>query len=128
MMVFLRCEKGVEAFIALLDQLAVAVQPSREAAQCGGVQMAGAALGVATARDQAGFFEHLEVLRDGLQGDGERFGKFVHRGVSLGQTCYKAPAQGIRESSESAVESGFLGGFGISGCSLHRMPFGWTIR
>lgn len=94
-MIFLRCEKGVEASVAFLDGLAIAIEPGRQATQRGGIQVAGAALGVAAACDEAGFLKDLEVLRDGLQGDGEWLRELVHRGISLSEARNKSPTQGI---------------------------------
>jgi hypothetical protein len=49
-------------------------------------------------------FEHLEVLRDGLDGDRERLGQLVHCGLPLGQPLEDRTACGIGERRERAAE------------------------
>ena len=60
-----RCKVIFEAVETLLPELAVFIEPAGGLAKGLGFQFAGTPLGFAAAGDEAGAFEHAEVLGDG---------------------------------------------------------------
>ena len=98
-------EQGVEAAeLPLVDQ-AVLVDPRGERLEPRGVQVDGAALGVAGTGDQLGLLQHLDVLGDRLLGDLERFGQFVDGGRAPAEPGDDAPPDGIGQGQEGRVEA-----------------------
>ena len=97
-------EQGVQAAVALLGDESVAVDPGGQAFEGRGVQMHGTPLGVARAGDEAGVLEHLDVLGDGLFGDGEGFGELVDGGVAAREARHHGAPDGIGQRHEGAVE------------------------
>jgi len=55
---------------------------------------------------KAGGFEHAQVLRNGGEGDVERFCKLGNRGFAEGQAGEESAARGIGESGKGGVEMG----------------------
>ena len=66
--------------------------------------MDGTALGVACARDESGVFQNLNVLRDRLFGDRERFREFVDGGGPAAEPGDDAAADRVGQGSECQVE------------------------
>ena len=97
-------EQGVEALEARLEQRAVVLQPAGGVGQRLGLEPAGAALGVAAARDQAGALQHLEMLGDRGLAHRERLGELVHRGLAQRQPGEDRPARRVGKSGEGGVE------------------------
>jgi hypothetical protein len=97
-------EERVEAPEAALGDEAVLIDPGGEAFERGGVEVHGAALGVAGARDEAGLLEHVDVLGDGLFGDGEGFGELVDGGVAAREARDEGASDRVGEGHEGAVE------------------------
>ena len=55
---------------------------------------------------KAGGFEHAQVLGNGGEGDGERFGKLGNRRFAEGEAGEDSAARGIGESGKGGVEMG----------------------
>ena len=66
--------------------------------------LAGAALGVLAAVDQAGAFQHLQVFGNRRLAHGEGLGQFVHRGFPRSQPGQDGAAGGVGEGEEGCVE------------------------
>ena len=66
--------------------------------------MHGPPLGVPRAGHEAGMLEHLDVLGDGLLGDGEGLGELVDSCVAAGEACHDGAAQRIGQGHEGPVE------------------------
>ncbi len=94
----------VEAIKAFRPELAIAFHPFGDVLERDGLEAAGTALSVAAARNQAGAFQHFEVLGDGGLGHGERLGKICDRGLAGGEAGENGAARGIGKRSEGGVE------------------------
>ncbi len=66
--------------------------------------MARSVLRVTAPRDQAGPFEHLEVLGDRLQTHVERLSELIHRGLTPDQADQDGPPGRIGEGGEGETE------------------------
>lgn len=86
--------------------LAMRLDPRGGVGEWFGFQAAGAVLGVTAAGDEASLFEHLEVFRDGREGDIEWSGKLVDGGFPMGEASQDRPPGWVGESMEGAVEIG----------------------
>ena len=100
-----RLRAAIECAELLLVDQPVAVDPLGECFERGGVEVHRATLGVAGARDEAGLLEHLDVLRDRLLGDLERFGELVDRGRPAAQAGDDAATHRVGQRHEGAVEA-----------------------
>jgi hypothetical protein len=79
--------------------------------------MHGPPLGVPRPGDEAGMLEHLDVLRDSLLRDCERFGELVDRRVGPGEPRHDRAPHRIGEGHEGAVERVVLRMFDLSATS-----------
>lgn len=62
-------------------------------------------LSIAAAFNQAGVFQHIQMLGDGREAHVERPGKFGHRLVTGGKAGKNRTPGGIRQSRKNRVES-----------------------
>src|SRR5690349_18381380 len=76
----------------LLPELTIALQPVVDAFQRLRLELAGPPLRLAAARDQAGGFQHLEMLGDRRAADVERLGELRHRGFAKREPRQDGPA------------------------------------
>ena len=97
-------EQGVEALEARLTELAVVLQPAGGVGSGWRLEPAGAALGVAAARDQAGVLQHLEVLGDRGLAHLERLGELLDRGLAQREPREDRPSRRVGKSGEGGVE------------------------
>ena len=97
-------EQRVEALEVGFPDAAVLLEPFGGVSDRLGFEAAGASLGVATSRDEAGTLEDFEVLRDGGLGHGKGFDQLVDGGIAGGEAGEDSAASGIGESGESGVE------------------------
>src|SRR5439155_5799385 len=101
----LQClEVVVEAVKAFLPEAAVAIEPVVDAFEGGGLDPAGPPLRRATARDQAGSLQHLEMLGNGRAADVEGLGKLGHRGFAQSKPPQDGTAGGIGERRKGGAE------------------------
>src|SRR3954468_816978 len=81
------CLQGAEVVVELVEALrphaSVRLDPVESGIQGRPLQVARAELGLPAAGDQAGAFEHLQVLGDAGEAQLEGLGQFVHRGVAV---------------------------------------------
>src|SRR6266496_676104 len=94
----------VEARVALLPVLAVRRDPVGDQLEAARLEAAGAALGVAAARDEAGPLEHLEVLRDRRLAHVVRFGQLEHGRLTARQLGHHRASRAIGERGEGRVQ------------------------
>ena len=78
---------------------------------CGGLHRLGseaAAVNAAIdlALEEAGGFEHAEMLGDGGEGKGEGLGKLSDSGLALSKASENGAAGGIGEGGEGGIERG----------------------
>jgi hypothetical protein len=78
-------------------EVPVALQPFCRVGHGRRLQLHRSTLRIAPAGDEAGAFQHFQVLRDGRQADIERFGKFIHRHLAERQPRQNGPARRISE-------------------------------
>jgi hypothetical protein len=64
----------------------------------------GAALGITRAGNQAGLFQDLDVLGDGLLGDREGFGELVDARIAAREAGDQGASDGVGEGQEGAIE------------------------
>src|SRR6202453_1090153 len=103
-------QQHVELVEALVPHSPVRGDPVQRAIERAGLQVAGAELGVAPARDQAAALQHLEMLGDPRQRHGEGGGQLGHGGVALGQPAHDGAPGGVGQRGEGGVEG--VGGLG----------------
>src|ERR1700750_394849 len=82
-------QQDVHLVEAALPEAAVEGEPLVDLLERGRVERAWPPLGFLATRDQAGRFQHLQMTGNRLQGDIERLGQLVHRGLALGQARQK---------------------------------------
>ena len=97
-------EHGVEAAELPLADQPVLVDPCGERLQPCGVQVDGPALGVTGAGDQLRLLEDLDVLRDRLLGDRERFRQFIHGGRAPAEPGDDAATDRVGQGQEGRVQ------------------------
>lgn len=107
----------LEAVKALFPEDAVVFQPVHGLLHRLGLDAAGAPLGVASAADELGAFQHLQVLGDGGKAHAERGGQVVHRNLPLSSEARKdGPpgriGQGGKRSGEVIGGHFFVRSFG----------------
>src|SRR5687768_18252739 len=93
--------QAVETFF---PEAAIALQPIVNAFQSLGFDAARAPLRLASARDQAGALQHLEVLGDRRAADVEGLGQLVHRGLAERQPRQDRPARRVGEGCEFGAQ------------------------
>jgi hypothetical protein len=84
--------------------------------------MAGTALRFPAPCDEARALEHLKVLGDGLEGDGEGLGDLVDGGIAQGQPREYLAADRIGEGHERPVELVFRVQHRCSNRARHASP------
>src|SRR5207249_7688434 len=94
----------LQAVKALLPEAAVVLQPVGGVFERPCPEPAGPPLCLATARDQTGALEHLEVLRDGGKAHLERAGQLRDRSLARGEARKDCAPRGIGEGGESGAE------------------------
>src|SRR5512134_3697071 len=72
----------VEAIEALCPKPLVVAEPPRSLRHRRGVEVHGAELGTAAARDEAGAFQNLQMLGNGRLAEAERLDQLVDRGFA----------------------------------------------
>jgi len=105
-------EQPVELAKAVFGDEAVAIDPCRQALEGGRIEVDWPPLRVARAGDQAGGFQDVDVLGNGLLGDSEGFGELVDGGVAARESGDHRAADGIGEGHEGEVEREVLLTFG----------------
>ena len=101
----------------LLPHLAMLFDPAGGSIESGSFEAARPVLGISTATDQSGPFEHLEVLRDRLQRDLERLGQFVDSCFSGGETSDNRPPGRVGECGKCGAERVVVDQCGLHGLS-----------
>jgi len=99
-----RCEQGIEILEAALPELAIVREPSSGFGEGPGFETGGAALGVATARNQAGALEDFEVFGDSGLAHGEGSGQLEDGGFSPSEAGEDGAARRVSEGREGGVE------------------------
>src|SRR6185312_10223444 len=101
---------GLEVVIqrveARVPEVAILLDPIRYFLERRRFDSRGAPLCVASARDQSGTLEHLEMPRDRRLADGERLRQLRDRRLSCGEARKNCAPGGVGEGRESGVESG----------------------
>ena len=90
---------GVEAVEAAFPELPVVLQPVRGVLERLGLQPARPPLCVASARNQSGVLEHLQVLGDRRQADRERRRDLVDGRLAFGEPREDRPARRVGEAA-----------------------------
>src|SRR5437660_9146927 len=99
-----RLEVVIEAVKAFLPEAAVAIEPVVDAFEGRGLDPTGPPLRRATARDQAGPLQHLEMFGNGRAADVEGLGKLGYRSLAQGQPRQDGTAGGIGERRKGGAE------------------------
>jgi hypothetical protein len=97
-------EQGVEALEPALPEPAVVFEPFGGFRERPCLEPPRPSLRVAAAGDQAGAFQHLEVLRDGGLAHREGLGQLRHRRIAGGKPREDGPPRGVGERRERGVE------------------------
>jgi hypothetical protein len=97
-------EVFVEKVQPLLPDLSMLFDPADRRIERAGFEPARSILSVSAATDQTGSLEHLQMLRDGLKRDVERFSQLVDRRFLDGQPGEDRPASRVRESGKREAE------------------------
>src|SRR5436190_13449543 len=87
----------VEPIEAALEELPVARQPAGGVLERTPAQPGRPPLGGPPAGDEPGVLEHLQVLRDGLHGHGERLRELVDGRLPVDEPLEDRPARGVGE-------------------------------
>jgi hypothetical protein len=87
----------IQPIEALVPELAVPLHPIGDLVQRSRLQPARPPLCLSSLRDQPGSLQHLEVLGDGGQAQGEGLGQLVDRGLALGEPRQDRSPRGIGE-------------------------------
>src|SRR5690242_16166958 len=112
-------EVDLQLIEALFPEAAVALEPAVDIAERTGLELAGTVLRILAARDEAGAFEHLEVLGDRGEAHVVRLGQFLDRRFARREPGKDAAAGGVGEGRESDAE--FVG----LHCSTIRLSTDW---
>src|SRR5262245_38492062 len=96
---------GVQAVQALFPEAAIAFQPVVDAPECARLDPAGPPLRLATARDEAGALEDLQMLGDGGRADVEGLREFRYRRLTEREPRQDGAARGIGERRKRSAES-----------------------
>src|SRR5712691_6401489 len=107
----------VQPVVALLPELAVALDPLVGLLQRPGLEPGGPPLPLPPPRDQPRPLQHLQVLRDRRQAHLERFRQLGDGGLPRRQPREDRPSRGIREGPEGAVQP--FGGLRHSTLQVH---------
>ena len=99
-------EDGVEALVALLGLLAVALDPLGHQVEDLRLEVARPPLGVLALAHEAGVGEHLDVLGDRLDGDVVGIGQLPHRGVADGEAGHHVAAASDRRGRRRLGRAG----------------------
>src|SRR3954466_1187 len=97
-------EVGVESFEALLPVPPVEADPIGHVPERGCAQTTWAPLRLPTLLDEAGAFQHPQVLRDRGLAHVERFGEVLHRCVTRSETGEDRPTGRVGEGGERRAE------------------------
>src|SRR5436190_21131700 len=95
----------VQAIEALLPETAIVLQPLGGILERTRLKPAGPPLRLATARDQPGALQHLEVLGDGGQAHLKGRGQLRDRGLTCGEAGKDRAPGGIGEGREGGAEA-----------------------
>ncbi len=122
------CEVVVEAIETGFPDWPVLLGPVGDLGERSGIERARAVLRVASASDEAGAFEHLEVLRNRGQLHVEWLSKFVDARSTGGQASEDRTARRVGEGRErgaqSVVVAQWSGGEGCCQCERRLdLPF-----
>lgn len=94
----------VEPVEAFLPEPAVFRDPIGDFPQRLCLEAAGAALGLASLRNQPRALQHLQVPGDGGRAHIERFGKILYRFLAGSEPCQNGASRRVGESGEGGVE------------------------
>src|SRR5712691_3529784 len=94
---------GTQLVETLLPVAPVVLDPFGDVPEWSRLEPAGPPLRLATALDQAGALEDLEVLGDGRKADVEGLGQFQNRSFARGEAREDRAPRGIGESREGAA-------------------------
>lgn len=97
-------EMALEGIDVRRPEAAVLVDPGGGVFEGAGVEAAGPPLRFATARDQAGAFQHLEVFGDGRHRHLEGPGEFGHRSLAEREPAQDGAARGIGKGGECGAQ------------------------
>src|SRR6266851_1238314 len=95
----------VETIEALIPELPIVLEPSACLLQRLRLKSAGAPLGLARARDQAGALEHLEMFRDGRQAHRKGRGQLANRALARRELREDRASGRISERREGGIET-----------------------
>jgi len=101
---FHRLQITLESIEARFPDVAIALRPLRNFFQRAGVNPARPPLRLSSSRNQAGAFEHAEVLRDGWHAHVERLGQLCDRAFPGGKTREDRSARRIGEGCERRAQ------------------------
>src|SRR5580693_9457535 len=93
-------QDGVEAAVALLDALPVALDPGVHQVQCLDLQAHRPGLRASRPADEPGVLEHPQVLVDSLQRHPVRLGQLAHGRVAVGEPGHHIAPGRVREGGE----------------------------
>src|SRR5262249_34803431 len=102
-------EPGGERVELRLPIFAVVVDPYGRLVDRSGVEAAAADAAGALLGDEPGAHQHLDVARDSLERDGERFGEFRYQQVAPIEPAQDGAAHRVGERRENAVERRRIG-------------------
>src|SRR5947209_7676623 len=94
----------LEAVEALVPQIAIMLEPVVDALEGDRLDAARPPLRLAPARDQAGAFQHLEMLRYRRQAHRKGLGEFRHRGFPKREPRQDGPARRVGKGCERSAE------------------------
>ncbi|GAC1633608.1 MAG: hypothetical protein NVS9B14_08600 [Candidatus Acidiferrum sp.] len=98
-------EKSIETLEVGFPELAITLDPTGGFGERLRREAAGAALAVASARDETGAFEDEKMLRNGWLAHGKGPGEFKDTGFAAGESGKNRAARWIGESGECGVET-----------------------
>src|SRR5260370_6096009 len=101
-----RAQVGVQAIEALLPEAAIMLDPAGDVLEWTGLEPARPPLRFASARDEAGALQHLEVLGDGGHAHLEGLGQLRDRSLTRGEPSQDRPPGGIGQGHTPAAKAG----------------------
>ena len=93
-------QRGIWSVEAPFPQRSELLDPVHRLLKLLAIDPAGAQLGLAAFGQQAGFFQHFDMFRDGRQAHLERRGQFIDRGFPLQQALEHGPPCGVGQGGE----------------------------
>ena len=98
-------QNSIEPVVILLQSFAQHVEPLIHGIEARRSEAAWAFRAVDTLRDQSGFFEHFEMLRDCWLSHLKGLSEFHYRGFTVGEARENRTTRWISECRERSIES-----------------------